>query len=181
MPPVRRAAGASNRPVAKAGTDMVAVYDQSGRLVGMVAPNKIAPVQQAGGSDFNAVPKRMAEDGNIAAQAAVDEIAKALSSARFIDRPQENLGTVAVAKSSGRVVDVFETVVKSLDARSAKNLTDAVALVALRLTSPGVPASRAVQIAKRAAVEMAQHRARTAPRSDRDVIAEIRRRIARPR
>jgi hypothetical protein len=175
------------------------VYDANGRLVGTVDPaalNALAPlpgsaqddgVEQAAQRVVGKLgPTTIGQDGqSTGARPGVDhdageleEITKALGSARFNTTFARD-GLVAVAKASGNG-DPFDVVLKHVDSVTAGRLTDAVALVALRLaTRHNLSVARAVNIAKQAAVKIANTRAKATPRSDTDVIRELARRLAK--
>lgn len=177
--PIRPAAG-TVRKAKKAA--QVAVYDAAGNLVGTVDQVAITAVGSAAADSPNkTAAKRVAQNiANAPAHPAasdpgIEEITKALAGATV--NPEF---LTAVSKGVTGSGDQFAELLKSVDAGTALALRNGVAMVGLRIAAgQRVTGGRAVALAKQAAVAIAAHRARTQPRGDREVIAEITRRIAR--
>ena len=174
--------------VRKAGKPaQVAVYDETGKLVGTVDQADISPIASAsapGGSDTQiaANTKRAASTAGVPGQEPapgspeVEAVTKALAGAKFTTDASGS--TFAVLKGASDLDDQFERLLKSVDRATAGRLQDAVAAVALRMVSARrVSSQSAVRLAKRAAVEAGFAAARAESRTDGDVIAAIGHRI----
>jgi hypothetical protein len=159
----------------KAKGNVVAVYDETGHLVGTVDESKIVPTKSATAADAPApapvaAPKPPAPapqpplpgdapaapivqpdatDGPVAQ--AAEEVKKALQGQRFSG------GTQAFAKSAGGSVDGrYVALVKSLAPGAQDALQDAVARAAMRFQfAQGTPGTEAVRLAKSVALDLA--------------------------
>lgn len=139
--------GQLNQAIAKAkAKPPVAVFDQSGRLIGMVDADKITPIDT--GSAPAPVKAQATDDAT--AQAAED-VTKALRGATFATRPG------ALVKSAGGIDARYEALTRSLDTASAQRLADAVARSAMRFTfGNGIPGASGARLAKSIALDAAR-------------------------
>jgi len=139
--------GQLNQAIAKAkAKPPVAVFDQSGRLIGIVDPGKITPIDTGSAP----APAKAPAVDDAAAQAAED-VTKALQGARF------TAGSVSLMKSTGSVDARYEALTKSLDPLSVQRLSDAVAHSAMRFTfASGIPGAQAVRLSKSIALDLAR-------------------------
>jgi hypothetical protein len=170
---------------AKAKAKMVAVYDASGRVVGIVSEDKITPVGSATApGSAKAAPAKVpapkpaplvqpdATDGPAAD--AAEAVTKALAGVRW-PTPR------SFAKSAGTVDGRYQVLAKSLGKNEAGLLSDAVAVSALRFQfAHGVPGPEAVRIAKSIAVDVADAQARKPHPGVETGLAAMRATLKRP-
>lgn len=161
--------GTTVRLVQKAGKPQLAVYDENGKLIGLVDPKDLQPVKTTGddeqaAQDANAARVAAQSTAGQAAQAAqqraeqqaqaAESVTKAMSAALAGVKPGPGL-----VRKSGRftVSEGFAELVKRLDPARADVLRVTVSSESMKLVaSTGMPPAAAVGVAKRAAVRVGQ-------------------------
>jgi hypothetical protein len=124
----------------------VAVFDADGTLVGTVDASAIVPIAAAA----NTAKVNAANDPPDPADAAVEQVAKAIAGARFREGQAGSF-----TKAAGSTEARWEALLKSIDAPHSIGLRSAVAMSALRFMAAGAPSSAAaVQACKEIALDV---------------------------
>lgn len=132
--------------------EQIAVYDQSGRLLGTCDPGDVTELQQSGTDPQAAKVQAQHAQPDPAAQAAA-EVTKALSQSLHSVRPRQ---PGEVRKSAATLNDQYNQLLKSLTDSQVSAVKMTVADAALKIIMGGVADSaKAVTIAKRAACQYA--------------------------
>ncbi|MHB1011233.1 MAG: hypothetical protein ACYC1E_18875 [Propionibacteriaceae bacterium] len=156
---------------AKAKPQQVAVFDQSGRLVGVCDKDKIVPL------DTGSTPAPAAAPAvDDATTQAAEDVTKALQGARFATGPG------SLVKSTGTVDARYDALTKSLDGPTVQRLSDAVGRAAMRFTfASGITGPAAVRLAKSIALDLARAEANRPSPSAEAALTGVRNVHARPR
>lgn len=176
---------------------MMPVYDETGKLVGLVDPSKLQKVVTTVGSKSDAAAKRTIDRFKQREESApspdsapsatettvaegAEEVQKALRTAKFVQGDP----TAAVLKSAALGLGpdaAFDAVLASVDRESASSIANTVGFTAAKIASDSLPMRRAVSIAKAMAVRVAHAHAReTVHRKPTDALDELQRRFNDP-
>ena len=142
------------------------VFDEAGKLVGMVDATDLIPIAPASPSKTPA-QSMVANDQRAAASAgipagavappgtdpdmaaAAEQVAKAFAGAQF-----SNGNITTVAKASGTLEQRYSALIRGLDAVHGEAVQNATAVAALRFVASGRPASTSAKLAKSIACDL---------------------------